>query len=376
MCDYSYAEGVNFVMSNIKHYVEGIKNGEGYFGEQFRFSFLSVCMLIFHLALAIIFFLFDCRLICVIGSVSVIIYYLALLLIRKQKYEYALALSSIEVACFSVITTIAFGFDTGFYLYNLAIITIFFYFSIGWNFFKGSEVFNWIYSIGHFIVAIVCFVVGKLVMPWYDLSENKRMVFILINIGVAFVIEIGILFLLRWDTAYRNGTMTDKNSKLNEMANRDALTKLYNRRYMDRFLEEKLIGLNVDGKIFGLIMCDIDNFKRVNDTYGHESGDDVLVEIAKVFMDSLRGDDAVCRWGGEEFLIVVDGNKKITADVAERIRTKINELVINTHGRTISVTMTFGVAESIPGYNIEKLVEIADENLYKGKQNGKNQVVC
>ena len=93
-------------------------------------------------------------------------------------------------------------------------------------------------------------------------------------------------------------------------------------------------------------------------------------------MDSLRGDDAVCRWGGEEFLIVVDGNKKITADVAERIRTKINELVINTHGRTISVTMTFGVAESIPGYNIEKLVEIADENLYKGKQNGKNQVVC
>jgi diguanylate cyclase (GGDEF)-like protein len=362
-------------MSNFKHYIEGIKNGEGYFGEQFRFSFLSACMLIFHLILAVLFFLFDCRLISAIASVSVLIYYLVLTLTRKQKYEIALAIASLEVAWFSIITTIAFGFESGFYLYNLAIISIIFYFSIGWNFFKGSEIFNWIYSIGHFVIAIVTFIIGKVLTPWYTLSEAKMVSFIILNIAVAFVIEIGILFLLRWDTAYRNGAMTDRNSKLNEMANKDALTKLYNRRYMDRFLEEKLIGHNVDGKIFGLIMCDIDNFKRVNDTYGHESGDDVLVEIAKVFMDSLRGDDCVCRWGGEEFLVVVDGNKKISVDVAERIRAKINDLVIKTHGREISVTMTFGIAESIPGYNIEKLVEIADEKLYQGKQNGKNQVV-
>ena len=132
---------------------------------------------------------------------------------------------------------------------------------------------------------------------------------------------------------------------------------------MNQNLEEKVDRLLEEGRIFGLIICDIDNFKKVNDTFGHESGDDVLVNTARVLMSSLRENDVVCRWGGEEFLIAIDGNKMI------------EDMVVVSHGYSIKITMTFGVCESIPGLNVDKLVEIADQRLYKGKQNGKNQVV-
>ena len=123
-------------------------------------------------------------------------------------------------------------------------------------------------------------------------------------------------------------------------------------------------------------MGDIDDFKKVNDTYGHDFGDIVLVEVSKSLKKSTRDDDYVCRWGGEEFLIIINGNKKITKDVAERMRQTISEIEIPFGKETVHITMTFGITESIPGYSVDKLIAIADENLYKGKQNGKNQVVA
>ena len=123
-------------------------------------------------------------------------------------------------------------------------------------------------------------------------------------------------------------------------------------------------------------MGDIDNFKKVNDTYGHDFGDEVLKAVAAALKKSTRDDDVVCRWGGEEFLIAINGNRKITIDVAERMRTAVSEIRIPAGNDVISVTMTFGVTESIPGFNADKLVGIADENLYKGKTSGKNKVVA
>ena len=105
------------------------------------------------------------------------------------------------------------------------------------------------------------------------------------------------------------------------------------------------------------------------------AGDEVLVRVAEILKKSVRDNDYVCRWGGEEFLVIIAGNKQITSDVAERMRKSIMKEVIKLDEADISITMTFGVTESTPGYTVEKLINIADENLYKGKNNGKNQVV-
>ena len=196
-----------------------------------------------------------------------------------------------------------------------------------------------------------------------------------VNALLMFVIIFCFMMLLFWDVNHRSDRLAAKNNQLDEMSKKDPLTKLYNRRYMNYELNRRMSNLVGEGHIFGLIMADIDNFKNINDTYGHETGDAVLIAVANEFTNALRGDDCVCRWGGEEFLVVISGNHQVTVDVAERIRKRVENLVIYAEGHEIKVTMTFGVSESIPGLRMERLIQIADERLYKGKQNGKNCVV-
>ena len=169
--------------------------------------------------------------------------------------------------------------------------------------------------------------------------------------------------------------LTTQNRNLEHIAGVDPLTGLLNRRCMEEFLEEAMTKAKQKGTLFSLIMGDIDNFKRINDTYGHECGDQALVHVAEIMRHCVRDGDAICRWGGEEFLILIQGNMSKAAVVGERIRAMIEEEVISYHNEKIPFTITFGVSTYVPGYRMETLIHKADECLYNGKQNGKNQVV-
>ena len=221
----------------------------------------------------------------------------------------------------------------------------------------------------------VCYVISHVFEPVYVIDETAEMIMYIVNAFLMFMVIFAFMMLLFWDINHRSDKLAAKNSQLDEMSKKDPLTKLYNRRYMNYELNRRMSNLIGEGRIFGLIMADIDNFKRVNDTYGHDVGDDVLIAVANEFTSALRGDDCVCRWGGEEFLVIVNGNHQVTADVAERIRKRIEALTIKSNGYELKITMTFGISESIPGLRVERLIQIADERLYKGKQDGKNCVV-
>lgn len=151
---------------------------------------------------------------------------------------------------------------------------------------------------------------------------------------------------------------------------KDELTQLYNRKILN--------SLEFNG-IKCLIILDIDNFKSINDTYGHLIGDEVLKTLAKTLQNSLRKKDVLIRWGGEEFLILLDGidNKETVKMVAESIRTKVEHTVIEKLGK--NVTCSFGVCcKDIHNENdFNEAVKLADDALYKAKENGKNRVeVC
>ena len=122
-------------------------------------------------------------------------------------------------------------------------------------------------------------------------------------------------------------------------------------------------------------MSDIDFFKKINDTYGHDCGDVALTEVAEILRTCVRDGDTVCRWGGEEFLLLVKGNRDVAITVAERIRTRIENNVVEYEGAEIRFTMTLGISTYVPGYSLESLLVQADENLYYGKEHGRNQVV-
>lgn len=157
----------------------------------------------------------------------------------------------------------------------------------------------------------------------------------------------------------------------------DPLTHLLNRRNMHKYLTDAHRQAASGDAPFSLIMMDIDNFKKINDTYGHECGDEVLRFVAGTITCSVQKQDKVFRWGGEEVLILLRGTKEQAVSAAERIRRDIEKSPVKYRGDTeIAVTVTFGVAPYRSGVSLQDMMDEADKNLYYGKNHGKNQVVC
>jgi two-component system cell cycle response regulator len=163
-----------------------------------------------------------------------------------------------------------------------------------------------------------------------------------------------------------------------EMAITDALTGLYNRRYM-----ETHVGTLVDqaisrGKPLSVLMLDIDYFKSINDTHGHDAGDDVLQDFATRIRKSIRGIDLACRYGGEEFVVVMpETDMAVATMVAERLRRRIasEPFPIQKGARMIEVTISIGIAALGPNDDAAAVIKRADQALYRAKRDGRNRVV-
>jgi diguanylate cyclase (GGDEF)-like protein/PAS domain S-box-containing protein len=159
---------------------------------------------------------------------------------------------------------------------------------------------------------------------------------------------------------------------------KDPLTGLYNRRYLEEMLEREIRRAVRSEQSLGILMLDLDHFKKFNDTYGHEAGDTVLREAAAFFLKSIRAEDIVCRFGGEEFVVILP-----TADLnsshnrGEKIRSKLRELNVRHQGQSLgAITVSVGVAAlPIHGMSAKELLEAADAALYRAKREGRDRVV-
>lgn len=151
----------------------------------------------------------------------------------------------------------------------------------------------------------------------------------------------------------------------------DPLTGVPNRRGLDRNLEKALGRMNP----LSVIMVDIDHFKRVNDTYGHDTGDLVLQQVASVIKNSVRPGDFMGRFGGEEFMVVCNADVDETAEIAERVRQSVTSTPVRiSDSISIPITASFGVARHMPGEDALSVVKRADKALYNAKNEGRNRV--
>lgn len=161
-------------------------------------------------------------------------------------------------------------------------------------------------------------------------------------------------------------------SDLKMLIERDPLTSLFNRRSCNN----RLNALKSEKAVYSVVMCDIDFFKKVNDTYGHDAGDYVLVTISTLIRDNVRDCGFASRWGGEEFLLVYRLDESGTRAKVEQLQKQIREYDYRYEGTALKITMTFGIASEEGSDSYEERIRRADDKLYTGKQNGRDQIVC
>jgi two-component system cell cycle response regulator len=165
-----------------------------------------------------------------------------------------------------------------------------------------------------------------------------------------------------------------------EMAITDQLTGLHNRRYMSRHLDNLLANARRGGRPLAFVIMDIDHFKQVNDTYGHDIGDEVLKEFAGRIAANVRGIDLACRYGGEEFVVVMpDTDVAFACSIAERLRQTVeaNPVKVSRAPGALNVTISIGIARMEgEGDTAEALLHRADQALYRAKRSGRNRVVA
>lgn len=179
------------------------------------------------------------------------------------------------------------------------------------------------------------------------------------------------------DLVRANERLSTLNKELAEISITDGLTQIYNRQYFMERIKQEVKRASRYGTHASLLMFDIDHFKKVNDTYGHQTGDAVLAAFARLILDSLRETDLFARYGGEEFsLIAMAMDRAEAVQLAERMRQKVEAAEFVHNGNRLKVTVSIGVSTWQPEIkeNFEELIRRADEALYRAKEQGRNRV--
>jgi diguanylate cyclase (GGDEF)-like protein len=163
---------------------------------------------------------------------------------------------------------------------------------------------------------------------------------------------------------------------LREQAHRDALTGLFNRHHLSDIMDRELARCARDGQPLSLLMIDVDHFKQINDQFGHQVGDDVLRETARLLAERTRDSDMLFRYGGEEFLLLlVAADALVAKAVAEELRQRYALSPLTRVGSPVMATLSIGVATFADhGTSFESLVQAADQALYRAKRAGRNRV--
>ena len=307
---------------------------------------------------------------------SVLLYVIgAIFSVDKQglmRYGWIIAFY-VEIMLHAVLCTLLLGNNVGFHLYSLVIIPM----SIYVLFFSCR--------LEKFLITFIAFVLGAAAMvaasfiilgktqkfPYFPLTYNEterlrmmNLVFVAIMIAVfslLFAVEIYI----------RVQHLNETNRRLEFTATHDELTGLYNRRSIKPLFEK----MEASGEPFCIALGDIDDFKKVNDTHGHDAGDLVLKTVSALISDGIQWDDIACRWGGEEILIILRGSYDDCYTRMEEIHKRIRAEKVCYTDRQIGVTMTFGFSDGRSEKGSDALISAVDKKLYHGKKNGKNQIV-
>lgn len=331
---------------------------------------IHACYIALFLQLGII------PLVCV-NICSVLLYILGSLFSVNKKtglmrYGWMVAFYS-EITIHTTLCMMLIGVDADFYLYSLAIMPVavyVLYLSCTMSVFLRSMVaFTVVTSLSLF----AGFYADRSIefLPYYPLTYDEIELFRVFNVICAGAILLMFSFLFALEIHALLRRLEESNSQLEYTATHDALTGLFNRRSL-KPLAEKLADTE---EHFCVALGDIDDFKQVNDTYGHDAGDTALRTVAGLIREGIADGDIACRWGGEEILLVLRGSDEECLARLTEVWKRIAATEMEHEGGAFRVAITFGFVSCTETRNIEKLVSAADKRLYVGKTGGKNVII-
>jgi len=167
----------------------------------------------------------------------------------------------------------------------------------------------------------------------------------------------------------------DLSKKYQQLAHLDHLTQLSNRRDALHILKREKARIIRSKEAFSIMLCDVDHFKKINDLYGHNAGDAVLIDLAKIFTRTIREQDCVARWGGEEFLFILPQTLVNNANIiAMKIQEELQNHFVNYEDEKIKVTVSIGIEQFNANQSIDEVINNADKFLYQAKDSGRNQI--
>lgn len=265
------------------------------------------------------------------------------------------------------------GWTFGYSLFSFAIIPILYYYIYIMEDLTRSIKIGTIISAVH----LICFAVLRLFVYYYG-PAYEYPVTIAYTVSIINWITCGFMLIhfctmFIFDIRNMKLTLEDKNERLTYIALYDSLTGFRNRQSIGDDISKMITAAKENHSDFTMILSDIDDFKTINDSYGHAQGDKVLMRLATVFLEEMPEDALICRWGGEEFLIAMPYDLESAKQYANQIRHRLAQIEFRCQNQPFHVTVTFGVQPLLsPDTPFETLIQEADENLYCGKRRGKD----
>ena len=359
-------------METVKVEWKKVFRGETVIPDKEKYSYICISLAVIHMCITIMFLIMRVYPLMLYNILSVILYLCLNVFVGKNKMQIVFNCAYIEICFHTYLVTVLTGWKLGFQLYTLALIPVSFYVAYTLNQMKYKVLYPLIYA----LVSTVVFLSTRIyyyVYPDIYIGYNTgyEPFCFLFNSIVAFAMLMlfSMLYLLEINVSVNKYKAALE--EVSRIANIDSLTGLITRRKMMEHLK-----MAYDNeKNYSIIICDIDDFKSVNDTYGHNCGDQILINTTAIFKSIESDNNIVCRWGGEEILILSFDNRDKVLATAEYLRKTVEENVTIYNNKEVSVTITMGVARVMPGEVVDDTIIRADEKLYKGKSNGKNCII-
>jgi diguanylate cyclase len=294
-----------------------------------------------------------------LGSVG--LYLLAWGMLRQRRNRIAVVLVWAEILLHAAVATRVLGWDSGFHYYVLVMLPMVFvsptrhqFAKVGLGLLIGGYYLA-LDSLGHHHAPLASIAPGAMnLVRMFNIATTLLLLAVLANFYLRAVLR--------------------AERRLHDLATTDTLTSLANRRRGLEVAVQHLGRRRRDGAPLSFILGDVDHFKSVNDRFGHDKGDRLLTQVAQALQGAVREHDTVCRWGGEEFLIVLPGTALAPAlQVAERVREAVNALVLPTDTGPMTTSITLGVSTLRDGEALEDTIARADAAMYRGKLAGRNR---